>query len=71
MFSFLIAGCYAVCHGLLQTCVSIVRNVKENREKENVSKAEKAGSAITQVVLFLTQLCGLLLAAINVYRALP
>lgn len=74
IFILLVLGCYAVCLGLIQSVVSIIRNVSESRKERierNESKGKVIGSAITQIVLFLTQLCGLLLAIINVLKALP
>ena len=71
LFSLLVLGCYAVCLGLIQSTVSIVRNIRESRKVENESKGKVLWSAITQIVLFLTQLCGLLLAIINVLKAMP
>ena len=70
-FVFLIGGCYAVCLGLLQGAVSIARNIRESRKDERENKGKVIGSALTQIVLFLTQLCGLLLAIINVLKAMP
>ena len=71
IFILLVLGCYSVCLGLIQSVVSIVRNVRESRKEKNESNGKVIGSAITQIVLFLTQLCGLLLAIINVLKALP
>lgn len=71
VFVFLVGGCYAICLGLLQGAVSIVRNIRESRKEKNESKGKVVGSALTQIVLFLTQLCGLLLAVINVLKAMP
>lgn len=70
VFVLLVFGCYAVCLGLIQGAVSIARNVRESRKDENKSKSKVIGSALTQIILFLTQLCGLLLAIINVLKAL-
>lgn len=70
IFILLIFGCYAVCLGLIQGAVSIARNVRKSQKEKNESKGAVIGSAITQIVLFLTQLCGLLLAIINVVKAI-
>lgn len=70
IFLLLILGCYAVFLGLIQGMVSIVRNVRIIRKEKNESKGKVIGSVLTQVVLFLTQLCGLVLAIINVLRAI-
>lgn len=71
IFVLLVLGCYAICVGLIQGVVSIVQNVRVSRQEKNESKGKTIGSALTQAVLFLTQLCGLLLAIVNVLKALP
>ena len=71
IFALLVFGCYAVCLGIIQGVVSIARNVRESQKEKKESKGKVIGSALTQTVLFLTQLCGLLLAIINVLKAMP
>ena len=71
IFAFLVLGCYAVCLGLIQGAVSIARNVQASQKEGSESKGKIIGSTLTQIILFLTQLCGLLLAAINVLKAIP
>lgn len=71
IFLLLIFGCYSVCLGLIQSIVSIARNIRAAQNEGHNSKGKVLGSALTQIVLFLTQLCGLLLAVINVLKALP
>lgn len=71
IFILLVLGCYTVCLGLLQGVVSIARNVRKSRDEENKSKGRVAGDALTQIILFLTQLCGLLLAIVNILKVLP
>ena len=71
VFIFLVIGCYGVCLGLIQGIVSIVRNIRESSKNQNENKMKVIGSALTQIVLFLTQFCGLLLAIINVLKAMP
>ena len=71
IFLLLVIGCYAVCLGLIQSIVSIARNIRASKNDGNNSKSKVIGSALTQIVLFLTQLCGLLLAIINVLKAMP
>lgn len=71
VFILLVGGCYAVCLGLLQGVVSIARNIRESQRDKSESKGKIIGSALTQIVLFLTQLCGLLLAIINVLKVMP
>ena len=71
IFLLLVLGCYAVCLGLIQSIVSIAKNIQASQIEESNSKGKVIGSALTQIVLFLTQLCGLLLAVINVLKAIP
>ena len=70
IFLLLVLGCYAVCLGLIQSVVSIVRNIRVTKTEKKNSKGKIIGSALTQIVLFLTQLSGLLLAVINVLKAI-
>lgn len=69
VFSLLVFGCYAVCLGLIQGIVSIAGNIREANQEKQESNGKVIGTALTQIVLFLTQLCGLLLAVINVLKA--
>ena len=71
IFVFLVLGFYSVCLGVIQGAVSIARNIRESQQEKKESKGKVIGSALTQIVLFLTQLCGLLLAIINVLKAMP
>lgn len=71
IFIVLVLGCYLICLGLIQSAVSIIRNIRESRKERAESKSKVIGSAVTQIVLFLTQLCGLLLAIINISKTLP
>ena len=71
IFVLLVLGCYSVCLGVIQGAVSIARNIRESQQEKKESKGKVIGSALTQIVLFLTQLCGLLLAIINVLKAMP
>ena len=71
IFALLVFGCYLVCLGLIQGVVSIVRNVRASQKEKNGGKLKVIGGALTQIILFLTQLCGLLLAIINVLKAIP
>lgn len=68
LFLFLVLGTYSLCLGFIQSIYSIVTNIKSiksSNEKSNIK-----GSIVSQIVLFLTQLCGLALAALNVIKAL-
>ena len=71
IFILLVVGCYTVCLGLIQGVVSIARNIQANPKEKNEDKSKVIGNTLTQIVLFLTQLCGLLLAIINVLKAMP
>ena len=64
-FVLLVLGAYATCLGLFQGIYSIFQNIK-NRKSEEKSKT----SIINQIVLFLTQLCGLAVAIFNVLKAI-
>ena len=70
IFIVLVIGVYAICLGLIQGLVSIVRNVRQIRADKDTSKSKAIGGAVTQIILFLTQLCGLLIAIVNVFKAL-
>lgn len=69
-FVFLVLGIYGVLLGLFRAVYSIVDNAKKrpNGEGEQLRKAG-LGKLISQSVLFLTQLCGLAVAIINVLKA--
>lgn len=69
LFVCLIIGCYAVCLGLFQSLYSIIRNLQESRKEGKSSKSKVVGNFITQAVLFLTQVCGLIIAILNVMKA--
>lgn len=66
-FPLLIIGAYAVCLGLIQGVYSIINNIKMNSRKDK--EARSKGSIASQIVLFLTQLCALIVAIINVVKA--
>ncbi len=70
VFILLVVGCYAVSLGLIQGAVSIISNIRRDKIEKSESKVKVIGSAVTQIILFLTQLCGLLLAIINILKAL-
>lgn len=65
-FVFIILGCYAVSLGFLQGAYSIIYYHKE-RKNENDEKG--IGPLLTQSVLFLTQLCSLIIAVLNIVKA--
>ena len=66
-FFLLVFGCYALMLGIIQGAYSIVINHKE-KQKEN----PKIGvfNLISQSVLFLTQLCTLIIAIFNMVKAI-
>lgn len=66
-FAFLIFGAYAVCLGLFQSTYSIIQSIKHANTDAN-AKQEK-GAIASQIVLFLTQICGLIVAILNVVKA--
>ena len=67
----LILGCFAVFLGIFQGIYSIIENVNVNKQqkKEHPERGKTLGSMISQIILFLTQLCGLGLAIINIIKA--
>lgn len=71
-FILLMIGCYAVFLGLFQSVYSIIRNIKERIDQKKDNSKQDNGSAgiISQIVLFLTQLCGLGLAIVNIVKAI-
>ena len=66
-FPLLVFGAYAVCLGLIQGGYSIVSNTKSSRASNE--EGHSKGSAIGQIILFLTQICGLIIAILNVIKA--
>lgn len=71
-FLLVVIGCYALFLGLFQGMYSIINNIKANKaqKKEHPEQSKNTGSLISQIVLFLTQLCGLGLAIVNIIKAL-
>lgn len=65
-FLLLVIGGYAVTLGFLQGAYSIFQNIKSIKGQKNAGKS----NIVSQIVLFLTQLCGLVLAIVNVLKAL-
>ncbi len=65
-FFFLVSGAYAVCLGLIQGVYSILNNIKLS--KLNAEDTDGIGKIISQVILFLTQICGLAVAVFNVIK---
>ncbi len=67
-FVFLVFGTYTICLGTIQSIVSISQNIK--RVKANTDANEGNGTIISQIVLFLTEMCGLIVAVLNVISAI-
>lgn len=66
-FLLLVFGVYACCLGLIQCFYSIFRGAKST---ENEKKKLKKSTMISQTVLLLTQLCGMIVAIINLVKIL-
>lgn len=68
----LFIGCYAIFLGLFQGVYSILNNIKNSNQREkDGTEGEKGQSTIlSQIILFMTQLCGLGLAIVNIIKAL-
>lgn len=67
-FPILFLGVYAIIYGILQTIYTIYKGVKSIL-KHTDGKKSGAKASITQIVLFLTQLCSLGLAIVNILKA--
>ena len=69
-FFLLVIGAYGILLGLFRAIYSIFENSKhrlgKGGDKEN---SMSIGKLISQIVLFLTQLCGLAVAVLNVLKA--
>ena len=70
-FALLIFGGYGLLLGLFQAIYSIIHNVKQQSiTPENGANGKvSVGKLLSQIVLFLTQLCGLAVAVLNVLKA--
>lgn len=66
-FLSLIIGAYAVCLGLIQGVYSIINNIKLMGVGNE--KVHSKGNIASQIILFLTQICGLTVAVFNVIKA--
>lgn len=66
-FLFLVLGTYSLCLGFIQSIYSIVSNIKSSKLSDE--KSNSKGNIVSQIVLFLSQLCGLALAVLNVIKA--
>ena len=67
-FIFLIFGAYAICLGFIQAVYSIISNAKSRVMVDDKPK-HAIGALIGQVVLLITQICGLVIALLNVIQA--
>ncbi len=63
----LLVGTYGTVQGLIQGIYSIICSIKLS--KTNSCAGQSKGKVASQIVLFLTQLCGLALAVLNVIKA--
>ena len=68
-FVLLIIGAFAICLGLIQAIYSIVWNVKSRNPLDNEKPKYSKGNIISQIVLLATQMCGLIVAILNVLKA--
>jgi len=70
-FTFLVIGCFGILQGFFQAVYSILQNIKAEKRQADKDKKEKIsfGKLASQLVLFLTQLCSLVLALLNVIKA--
>lgn len=66
-FLFFVLGTYSLCLGFIQSIYSIVSNIKSTKSSDE--KLNSKGNIVSQIVLFLTQLCGLAIAVLNVIKA--
>lgn len=70
-FVVLVVGIHGVFQGLFRAIYSIVDNAKRRKaDNGEGSKAAGIGKLISEIVLFLTQLCGLTVAIINILKAI-
>lgn len=66
-FFFLVFGTYSICLGLIQGIYSIINNTK--LKGTNDKKIHSKGNIISQIILFMTQISGLIIAICNVIKA--
>ena len=70
-FALLVFGCYGTILGILEGLYSLYRNVQLQKTASiQKGKASIIGTCLSQTVLFLTQLCGMILAFLNVIKAI-
>ena len=67
-FAFLIVGCFAILQGIFQAMYSIFANIRLT-ESENSGKSGIIKNNIGQILIFLTQFCSLIIAVINIVKA--
>ena len=69
-FPLLVIGAYGILLGLFRTIYSIFENSKHRPSKDgDKANGISIGKLVSQIVLFLTQLCGLAVAVLNVLKA--
>ena len=66
-FVCLVLGCYAVSLGLFQGLYSIIYNYTKQK---NENPKKRIGTLVNQFVLFMTQLCSLVIAILNIIQAI-
>lgn len=70
-FVCLVIGAYGILLGLFQAIYSIIHNARKKDKEIDGKKTStfSMGKLISQIVLFLTQLCGLAVAILNILKA--
>ncbi len=70
-FVWLVIGVYGLLLGLFRAIYSIIYNARQRPMEGNDAQPKKmnVGNLLSQIVLFLTQLCGLAVAVLNVLKA--
>ena len=70
-FVLLVIGVYGLLLGLFRAIYSIIDNAKQRPIDGNDAQPKKisVGKLLSQIILFLTQLCGLAVAILNVLKA--
>ena len=66
-FLVFVFGCYGCAQGMIQGIYSIVHNTKARKKETN---RFNYWETITQIILFLTEICGLAVAIMNVIQAI-
>lgn len=67
--AFLILGCYAICLGIFQGIYSIILIIRETKKAKDAKQEKGKWEVAVKIVLFLTQLCALVVAMLNALKA--